>query len=268
LKKELGDLLVSSCLITMILPSEDKSSDANPPSSSFVAGLEYAPGASVNRIAASNHSHWQTYTPSSESPLQGDYDPEPLPPAYDRIPDIYLQHVQADPRITNDDPPMRIFRRNVVNTSGQAGAHPNTQTAHEPLVEPSAYARPPNVTEMIGNATSSAPLDHMIPSVHSNVYPPYSSPNSFSGPPLPTPSRGLLSSAGGANSPGKNQTPPMPPSFSRPPPPNLICTTFPPMCLIANGRYLDEGFPVAPPPSLMQPHPFSSRDVREVDWIR
>jgi hypothetical protein len=40
------------------------------------------------------------------------------------------------------------------------------------------------------------------------------------------------------------------------------------MYLIANGRYLDEGFPVVPPPSPMQPHPFSSRDVREVDWIR
>ena len=276
MKKELGDLLVSSCLITMILPSEDKSSDANPPSSSFVAGLSEGGGPSVNQIAASNHS--QTYTPSSKSPLHGDYDPEPFPPAYDRIPDIgnstlrtgipnapHTIYLQADPRTTNDDAPMRrIF---VVNPSDQPGAHSDTQITHEPLIEPSAYARPPNVTVMIGAATSSAPLDHMIPSVRSNVYPRYSSPHSFSGPPLPTP-RGLLSSAGGANSPGKNQSPPMPPSFSRPPPPNLICTTFPPMCLIANGRYLDEGFPVAPPPSLMQPHPFSSRDVREVDWIR
>jgi hypothetical protein len=40
------------------------------------------------------------------------------------------------------------------------------------------------------------------------------------------------------------------------------------MYLIANGKHLDDGFPVVPPPSPVQPHPFSSRDVREVDWIR
>jgi hypothetical protein len=263
----------------MILLSEGKSSDAYPPSSSFVAG-PYAPGGSVDRIATSNHS--QTYAPSSESPLHGDYNPELLPPAYERIPDIgnstqrigipntpHTIYPLADARTPNVDvtPVRETF---VVNLSGQADAHPDTQTTHEPLAGPSVYARPPNVTEMVGAATSSAPLDYTIPSVRTNVYPRYSSPNSFSGPPgLPTSSRGLLSSVGGsANSPSKNQSPSMPPSFFRPPPPNLICTTFPPMYLIANGRYLDEGFPVVPPPSPMQPHPFSSRDVREVDWIR
>ncbi|KIM75581.1 hypothetical protein PILCRDRAFT_827134 [Piloderma croceum F 1598] len=259
----------------MILPSEDKSSIANQQSSLFVAG-QYAPGGSADRIPASNHS--QTYIPSS--PLHGDYDPELYPPAYERIPDIgnstqrtgipnapHTIYPLADARTPNVDvtPVRETF---IVNPSGQADAHPGTQTMHEPLAGPSVYATPPNVTEMIGAATSSAPSDYTIPPVRTNVYPRYSSPNSFSGPPLPTPSRGLLPSVGSASSPSKNQSPPMPPSFSRPPAPNLICTTFPPIYLIANGRYLDEGFPAVPPPSPMQPHPFSSRDVREVDWIR
>jgi hypothetical protein len=266
----------------MILLSEDKASDANPPSSSFVVG-QYAPDGRADRIAASNPS--QTYTPSSESPLHRDYDPELPPPAYEGIPDIgnstqrtgipNAPHtICPDARTLNVDvtPVREAF---VVDPSGQADAsqadiHPDTQATYEPFAELSVYARPANVTDMISAGVSNAPPAYITPSVRTNVYPRYSSPNSFSGPPgLPTSSRGLLSSVGGsANSPSKNQSPFIPSSFSRPPPPNLICTTFPPMYLIANGRHLDEGFPIVPPPSPVQPHPFSSRDVREVDWIR
>jgi hypothetical protein len=270
------DLLVSSsCLIiiiAMILLSENKSSDANPPSSSFVAG-QYAPGGIAGRIAASNDS--QTYTLSS-------YDPELPPPAYESIPDIgnSTQHTSipnaphticSDARTPSVDvtPEREAF---AVDSSGQADASrctPDTQTTYEPLTGPSVYARPPNVTEIIGAAASNTPPDNITPPVRTKVYPRYSSPSSFNGPPLSAPSRSLLSSVGrSANSPSKNWSPPIPSSFSRPPPPNLICTTFPPMYLIANGRHLDEGFPIVPPPSPVQPHPFSSRDVREVDWIR
>jgi hypothetical protein len=153
----------------------------------------------------------------------------------------------------------------VIDPSGQADTHPNTQATYEPLAEPSVYARPANVTEIIGAGASNAPPAYITPSVRTKVYPRYSSPGSFSGS-LLTSSRGLL--GGSANSPSKNRSPPIPSSFSRPPPPNLIYTTFPPMYLIANGRHLDEGFPIVPPPSPVPPHPFSSRDVREVDWIR
>jgi hypothetical protein len=150
-----------------------------------------------------------------------------------------------------------------------AGPPADTSTAEEPLDGSSAYARPPTVPQ-IGSEAFSSPPGYMGPSERSNVYPRYSSPSSFSSPPPSTPpSRNLLSLAGGnVNPPSQNQSSDVPPSFSRPLPPNLYYITFPPTYLIANGRHLDDGFPVVPPPSPVQPHPFSSRDVREVDWIR
>lgn len=53
--------------------------------------------------------------------------------------------------------------------------------------------------------------------------------------------------------------------YQRPAPPSLPYS-FPPMYLTANGRHLDQGFPLMPPPSLVQPHPFASHDVNELDW--
>ena len=262
----------------MILLPEEKSSDPN----QISPFDQYAPAGSADRIAASDDSiRQQTYavTPSSDSPLQGDsYDLELPPPAYESINDTgNSTHRPGIPNIdvkSGDTGPAR--EAFAVNPSGQADAGlPDTpldtppDTQSEPSEEPSVYARPPNVTEMIGAGASNAPPAYITPSGRTKVYPRYSSPSSFSGPPLPTPSRSLWSLVGGsADSPSQNQSPPIPPSFSRPLPQNLICDTFPPMYLIANGRHLDEGFPVVPPPSPVQPHPFSSRDVREVDWIR
>jgi len=195
------------------------------------------------------------------------YDAELPPPAYECINDIGNSQRAGIPNVdVKSDITAPVGEAFAVNPSGQADAPPDTQTTYEPLEGPSVYARPANVTEMIGAGASNAPPAYIKPSGRTKVYPRYSSPSSFSGPPLPTPSRSLLSSVGGsANSPSQNQSPPMPPSFS---PQNLICDTFPPMYLIANGRHLDDGFSVVPPRSPVQPHPFSSRDVREVDWIR
>jgi hypothetical protein len=61
----------------------------------------------------------------------------------------------------------------------------------------------------------------------------------------------------------------VPVSFSRQPPPHLLHTTpFPPIFLIAKGHHLDKGFPICPPPSKFQPHPFTTHDVNEGDWTR
>jgi hypothetical protein len=60
----------------------------------------------------------------------------------------------------------------------------------------------------------------------------------------------------------------LPPSFSRPAPPNLSYSAFTPTYLIANGRYLCRGFPALPPLLLMQPHPFVTHDISEADWTR
>ena len=54
----------------------------------------------------------------------------------------------------------------------------------------------------------------------------------------------------------------------RPVLPSLPYSSFPPMYLSANGRHLDQGFPMMPPPSQVQPHPFTSHDVNELDWNR
>lgn len=72
--------------------------------------------------------------------------------------------------------------------------------------------------------------------------------------------RGFLSMGGSQNSQQAH------PSFSRLPPSNLPYNAFPPAYLIANGKRLDAGFTVMPPPSPIQPHPFTTHDVNEGDW--
>jgi hypothetical protein len=57
-------------------------------------------------------------------------------------------------------------------------------------------------------------------------------------------------------------------TFSRVPPRELSYSSFQPMFLLCKGKSLDKGFPSAPPPSSIQPHPFNSHDVTEGDWLR
>ena len=57
-------------------------------------------------------------------------------------------------------------------------------------------------------------------------------------------------------------------TFSRVPPRELSYSSFQPMFLLCNGKTLDKGFPSAPPPSSIQPHPFNSHDITEGDWLR
>lgn len=59
---------------------------------------------------------------------------------------------------------------------------------------------------------------------------------------------------------------PPPASFLRQPPNTMTYDSFQPMFLIANGKFLDKGFPPIAPPSPAQPHPFASHDVNEGDW--
>lgn len=64
---------------------------------------------------------------------------------------------------------------------------------------------------------------------------------------------------------GTNSSTP-PPSFGRSPPTHLPYNAFPPTYLAANGKTLEKGFPLAPPSSAVQPHPFVTHDVKEEDW--
>ncbi|GJE93686.1 hypothetical protein PsYK624_098460 [Phanerochaete sordida] len=57
-----------------------------------------------------------------------------------------------------------------------------------------------------------------------------------------------------------------PPSFSRTPQPQFPYSPFPPLVAVSFDKHLDRGFPLAPPPSQLNPHPFMAHDVSEVDW--
>jgi hypothetical protein len=83
-------------------------------------------------------------------------------------------------------------------------------------------------------------------------------------------SKGLFSFRKSSNPPrSAPETPPVPPpSFSRAPPPHYSYPPFPHTYLISTGKNLDHGFPILPPPSDVQPHPFVSHDVNEGDWVR
>ena len=61
---------------------------------------------------------------------------------------------------------------------------------------------------------------------------------------------------------------PPPPSFSRLPPPNLPYPPFPQCVVIGKGNSLTKGFPILPPQTDVQPHPFVTHDVNEDDWAR
>lgn len=61
---------------------------------------------------------------------------------------------------------------------------------------------------------------------------------------------------------------PPPPSFSRAPSSQVSYSQFSPCALLSLEEGLDKGFPIMPPPSPAQPHPFETHDVKEEDWAR
>ena len=120
-----------------------------------------------------------------------------------------------------------------------------------------------------------SPSGFIGPSLRPGLRPYYSASDSFDCPPpatVPTtpPSPSFFSFFGRTKCSKEVQVsaPPLPQSFSRHPPPNLSYDKFPPVYLTANSKNLDMGFPILPPPSRIQPHPFTSHDVNEADWSR
>ena len=92
-------------------------------------------------------------------------------------------------------------------------------------------------------------------------------------PPQPSPSGSSSSRVGGfvqglsGSSPETLLNPP-PPSFSRAPQSQFPYTPFPTCVVTTIGKGLDSGFPMLPPPTQVQPHPFMTHDVNEEDWTR
>lgn len=59
---------------------------------------------------------------------------------------------------------------------------------------------------------------------------------------------------------------PPPPSFRRPPAPELPYPSFEPTALMGLSGNLSTAFPLLAPPSTADPHPFITHDVSEQDW--
>ncbi|EMD34642.1 hypothetical protein CERSUDRAFT_125230 [Gelatoporia subvermispora B] len=59
----------------------------------------------------------------------------------------------------------------------------------------------------------------------------------------------------------------LPPSFSRPLPPNLPYGVFPTISSISVSRSIKDGFSLSIPQSAVTPHPFPLHDVSQGDWI-
>ncbi|KAF4580402.1 hypothetical protein EYR40_003118 [Pleurotus pulmonarius] len=57
-----------------------------------------------------------------------------------------------------------------------------------------------------------------------------------------------------------------PPAFSRLPSQEAAYPTFPAIYLISNGKHITKGFPLVPPPSSNEYHPFTTHDVTQEDW--
>ena len=187
----------------------------------------------------------QIYAPPPGPPLQDNHDPELPPPAYDSLSNAGIS-------IHN------------INSDGIVHVFFSTATAtRKASAGPSGYRGPPAVTQPArgGFGGSSLPPD---------MYPQYASSQYMSPPPpITSQSRNLLDFPG-ESSDFQNQTQSRSalPSFARPPAQNLCYNNFPPTYLIANGKKLDSGFPMEPPPSPVHPHPFTSHDVNEADWTR
>ncbi|KAG9218091.1 hypothetical protein CCMSSC00406_0010250 [Pleurotus cornucopiae] len=57
-----------------------------------------------------------------------------------------------------------------------------------------------------------------------------------------------------------------PPAFSRLPSQEAGYPSFPAIYLMSNGKHITKGFPLVPPPSSSEYHPFMTHDVTQEDW--
>lgn len=151
---------------------------------------------------------------------------------------------------------------------------PAVNEPHEQLGPPPAYEA------VVHHAIPHTPRAQIAPgafagsvgllcSSRPSLHPHYYSSDSYGGNPASSSSRSLLSIIGDKlippNQPLHDPPTLLPPSFTRLPAPNLPYGLFPPTYLIDFGYFT---FPVAPPSSHAQPHPFITHDVTEEDWSR
>ncbi|EMD34638.1 hypothetical protein CERSUDRAFT_125226 [Gelatoporia subvermispora B] len=77
---------------------------------------------------------------------------------------------------------------------------------------------------------------------------------------------GKLKALAPGEDPAKVLDPP-PACFSRPLPPMMPYGPFPVTSVLSQSKRLEDGFPLAAPPSAGGPHPFATHDITQEDWI-
>lgn len=158
------------------------------------------------------------------------------------------------------------------NTSVQSGAAQSSYTLplERPLASPPPYEVQRNLQlEQSSGPSGGAQAGENSPFLQASYATSRAQVNAHPTVPSPTLPRGNDSEPGSSSKPSASTSPHETPSaFSRLPPQHLPYKTFSPMHLIANGEFLDEGFPLLAPPADSQPHPFATHDIREGDWIR
>jgi hypothetical protein len=136
----------------------------------------------------------------------------------------------------------------VLDAEGPATIPNSSPTAPPSYVARNAYVATNDKTPAFGNESERPASSSTSPSFYAS---------------------GPLSAIAGPSDSGRSQQDSDGSSlFSRVPPRELSYSPFQPMYLLCKGKTMDKGFPRAPPPSSIQPHPFNSHDITEGDWLR
>ncbi len=132
--------------------------------------------------------------------------------------------------------------------------------------ERDAYSSPPSAYSSIEQRP---PASSYSRSSSINHRPPSPIGSTASDPFFPTGAISADSPANDMKVPGPYANPPsghISSSIDRPAPQGLKRTPFPPCALLSASNHLEHGFPVYPPTTDTQPHPFATHDVNAADW--
>lgn len=183
---------------------------------------------------------------SSSEPIAAEEPKEyaDAPPAYESVVSETIANISDAPR----------------SSSPQASAASRSASIRQAPTKAPTAQEPPTSTSAL------PPIPH--PST-SSLQPHYYSADSYGAPVSPganSPARSLVAYISDKMTPVVHNPPSLfPPSFVRPAPPSLLYDLFQPTYLVDLGGLR---FPVKPPPSQVQPHPFVTHDVNQADWTR
>ncbi|KAI0628481.1 hypothetical protein C8Q77DRAFT_1068097 [Trametes polyzona] len=150
--------------------------------------------------------------------------------------------------------------------SGSVHGKPANPPLRSPKPHPSGSAKSPSIYASSSYAQTTTACLTSVPIPHSPTYP-------TNAPSASSPSSSVSRSTSSASASPSTHAPSTPhshPSFERRPPPDVPYGEFPPGTHYARSDDLTRGFPAAPPTCPAPPgtpHPFSTHDVQEADWV-